>query len=520
MSKVFLNKLLEYYALNYDEYLAFIKDISYSSLPSFKNFKDIEKIKEYFIDAIINHKKIMIYGDYDCDGIMSISIMAILFKQLNADFDYYIPLRDSDGYGLNKNKIDQFYKEKYDIILCVDNGISLFDEIEYANSLGMDVIVFDHHTIIGNIPNAKFILHPELSNFGDINLSAGAVCFYFSYCVLGHIDDYLLTLGGISLISDMMPLKSYNRNIVRLMLKNLNLHRYKNIMLLANNPKKIDENVVGLSIAPKINAIGRLVLDQSNKKIIEYFFNIENENTYSLNSWIEEINNKRKEIVTNFIEEQKYINSHSIVLKCNIEEGVLGLIANKLLNKYNLPAIILCNDKNNPEILKGSIRSKNGLDVIDSFNELDRFLLKRGGHNLAGGLSIKEEDFSEFSFAFNEYAKNHPFVEVNEKAIDIDLDDVNEENYNIIETFAPFGQENKEPIFKISNFPISSLRFSKDKKHIITPIKYYYSSIVYFNYDPSILSLNYIDIIGKISINEYNNKTTYQFKVEKIEKND
>ena len=194
---------------------------------------------------------------------MATSIMYLTLESYGYKSGYYIPFREKDGYGITKERIDFFYNLGYKLIILVDNGISKIEEIDYLNSLGMECIIFDHHEQLDILPKAKFIIHPLVSNFSNINTSAGAVCFYFSTVFLNAIDPYLLALGSISVISDMMPLLDHNRTLVKHGLKVINENHYKQIFMLINNKTQIDESDIGFSIAPKINAIGRIVTDNS-----------------------------------------------------------------------------------------------------------------------------------------------------------------------------------------------------------------------------------------------------------------
>lgn len=518
----FLERLLEYYSLTISDYHKLTQDIKSINLPSFDSFNDIEKIKNYFLDAFKNNKRIMIYGDYDCDGVMSTSIISIIFNRYNANYDFYIPFRDKDGYGLNKTKIDEFKKDGYDIILCVDNGISLHDEVNYANSLGLEVVIFDHHSFNkNNLSKAKYILHPVVSNFqkDDINVSAGMVCFYFSWCLLGHIDQYLLSLAAISTISDMMPLLSYNRDIVRLGLFYINNNRYINILNLVDNVMEVNEESISLKLAPKINSIGRLILDNKNKDVVKYFINIEDDQNIHRLSWINSTNEKRKNLVNDFKFEEKKIEDKPgiIIFDETIDEGICGLLANKLMTSYNKPCLILTSSKDEPKILKGSIRTSNGFNVIDFYNVSNEYLLAHGGHEFAGGLSLNIDNLDKLSKIFYEYSLEHKFIKKELKTIEILESEINSENYNILSSFSPFGQNFNEPKFKLNNFPVRHFFTSKDKKHLLHFNNSNNSSISYFNYNHDILDKNLANLIGKLKINFYNNKTTYQFIVETFE---
>ena len=260
--KDFKEKLLEHFKLTEEDYEKLTKEVSLDDLHNFLEYKNINECATYVHKLIEKKEKILIYGDYDCDGIMSTSIMYLALKTNDYTPGFYIPFRETDGYGLTKDNVDKFFKLGYRILILVDNGIKLNDEIEYANSLGMEVIVLDHHINDDKLPDAKFILHPIISGFSNINMSAGTVCFFFSIAYLGFVDEYLLSLAAISTISDLMPLHDKNRTLVRLGLKAINKNKYLNLFLLVNQKQKaMNEKDISMSIAPKVNAIGRLIND-------------------------------------------------------------------------------------------------------------------------------------------------------------------------------------------------------------------------------------------------------------------
>ena len=231
MINLFLEKLLEFYNLDYDTLIE-ENEKTLNDLPQKEIFKEGSKIASYIREAILSNKKILIYGDYDCDGIMSTSILMLALSTEEYKPGYYIPSREFDGYGLTKGNVDRFYKLDYHIIICVDNGITLNETIDYASSLGIEVIVLDHHKLGPIIPNAKYIMHPEFDHFGKYNISAGVVSFYFSLFYLNRFDDYLFSLCALSTLSDSMPLLSYNRLIVKEALNLINKNHYEEIFTL------------------------------------------------------------------------------------------------------------------------------------------------------------------------------------------------------------------------------------------------------------------------------------------------
>ena len=516
--KNLFEKLLSYYNISQEEYEK-MQTTDIDNLPNYNVFSNIVDACDFIKEAIKKQKKILIYGDYDCDGIMSTSIMKNVFKKVNYDVGFYIPSREEDGYGLNIKNIDLFNKLGYKIIITVDNGITLVNEIDYASKLGIDVIVLDHHMIQEKMPNAKFIIHPSLSTIGEYNISAGEVCFYFSWAFLGYIDKYLITLASISTISDMMPLKSYNRLLVKLGIKYLNEYKYDSIYdLIDKKYEIISEDNFGLEIAPKINSIGRMINDNTRFNIVKYFTSNDDLNKKRL-VWINHNNCLRKvkiKEISDGIEIDN--NKSSIVITINKNEGLAGLIANHLLNKYNKPVVVFSTTNEN-ELLKGSARSKPGFNIVDSFDNLKHLIIQYGGHDCAGGLTINRNDLNEFSRLFEEYAKNHSFLELEKGKIEILLSELNISDYNIYRSFGPFGEGFEKPTFTLKDFNVSSFYESKDGKHLFSsPTST--SKIVYFNYNKKIKNRKKVDLIGELTRNTFKNQIYIQFLVKEFcEKN-
>lgn len=514
----FLNKLLNYYKISEDEYQLLTQPINKITLPDpFKLIGMRESIE--IINSTINKKeKIVIYGDYDCDGVMATSILVKAFKMLNYDVGFYIPSRYTDGYGLTKEKIKQFKDKNYSLIITVDNGITLFDEIKFANDLGMKVIITDHHTLTDKLPLAASIIHPVVSKLGDVVASGGVMSYFLAAALLGHQDDYLLALAAISTISDLMELKEYNRDIVRLALDHINNKQYLQLVLLNNNDIHFDENSLALKIAPKVNALGRILKNNKTNYLVNYFTTDDKNKIYEIYSFIESINETRKELTKECYSELLDLdkNAAAIVAITNAKEGLIGLMAAKLVNEYDKPAIIFTYDENNPDQLKGSARSKKGFSIIKAFKSLEKYIIRSGGHSLAGGLIIKRENFNEFAKGFISLANEYCFIQDEDHFIEISLNDISDENYEIIKKFSPFGQGFKEPLLKISNIKSSELKFMSQGKHISTPLSIS-SRLIGFNISKDdVTDFLFINIFGFIRKNNYKNYITIDFLINKI----
>ena len=510
----FRQKILDYFHLSEQDYLELTKPLEELSLPDFNAPPDMEKIKNRIFKAIKEKEKIIVYGDYDCDGICSTSIMVKTFEKLGYPVSYYIPIRYQDGYGLNVDNVIKIKEAGFKLIICVDNGICQVEAINKANELGVDVIVIDHHEEGEERVKALGIIHPSISNISDVFGCGGFMSLITSAALLGSYDPYLLTLAGLSTISDMMELKEYNRNVVRLALENLKTYKYKPLMTLLET-EIITEKSFGLDIAPKINAVGRLVEDKTINRLVRFLLSEDDEEIFKLSSWIKNTNELRKTLTKEAVEAlpKDLLNEEGIVLKLDIKEGLIGLIANRLLNEYNVPTIIFTKDSVNENFLKGSIRSKEGFNVQKAFESLSKYMVAGGGHALAGGLTIKAEDFEEFKADFIKLAKAYKFTKVEPPSIELSLQEISFKNYDILREFSPFGVGFPEPIFSLKNLPTKSLQFISFGKHLSTPVSIN-SKILGFNISQAeIKSHITVDLFGNLSTSLFRDKLSIEFRV-------
>lgn len=510
----FKNKLLDYYHLNEDDFNELSKPLEDIKLIDPNSIESMAKIKERIFKAIKDKEKIIVYGDYDCDGVSATSIMVKTFEKLGYPVSYYIPIRYTDGYGLNVKNVIKIKEAGFKLIITVDNGIAQDEAIKKANELNMDVVVVDHHEAPEIPVPAYAVIHPIVSHISDIYGSGGYMSLFLSAGLLGYYDDYLLTIAGMSVISDMMELKGYNRDVVRLAINNLKKYRYKPLIYLTESPI-INEKTFSLDIAPKINAIGRLIEDKNINLLVKYLVSENEDEIFKISSWIKNNNELRKTLTKKAVEAlpQDQINDEGIVLKMDIKEGLIGLIANRLLNEKNVPAIIFTEDSNDKAFLKGSIRSKEGFNVQKAFESLNKYLVAGGGHAMAGGLTIKASDFEDFKRDFIELCKIHKFTKEELPSIEISLPEINFQNYEILRQFSPFGVGFPEPLFSVRNLPTKSLQFISGGKHLSTPISIN-TKLLGFNIpEAEVKSFNFVDLFGNLNVSSFRDKLTLELRI-------
>lgn len=508
-------RLLDYYQIDESTYRYMNRDID-PSIFTERKFDKSDEAVAFLKEHINRNSKIIIYGDYDADGICSASIILKMLSYVDYVADVFIPSRYLDGYGINLENAKKIVEQKYDLVICVDNGVAANEAINYLRENNVDVLVLDHHEVPEVLPNANYILHPTFSHYGELASSAGFVTFIFSINFLNRFDKYLSVLASLSLVSDMMPLRDYNRDLLRYVLTNYKVGEFLPIDLLNNN-ESLNEEKIGLSIAPKINAIGRVIEDREGANLVRYLTCDDKEFILNYISFINETNEQRKNIVKEFSDDIKKDNDYCICEIANTKEGIIGLVAAKFMNEYNLPSIIFTKDESKG-ILKGSARAPLGFNMFDAMTSLGKHFLTFGGHAQAGGCSLEIKEFDNFKKEFIKYCEHHKFVPVPKETFELYLSDLNFDNYELIRSFGPFGEGWKKPALLIKNIRVSALNFSRDDNHITTNIGVN-SKIVGFYMPKSLVSLNdRIDIEGSLRTSQYKGRISLDFVIEKYTK--
>lgn len=513
MKDTLFERLLNHYKIDEAKYLEITSPVTIESFAAGHKFKDMDKAVELVKKAVLNKDKIFIYGDYDADGIMSTSIITKSLLTLGVIPLYYIPNRYNDGYGITLTKAEEIVSKGVKLVITVDNGISAFEPIAYLKEHDVKVLVLDHHTVQDSVPNADVIIHPSYSEFGEVAASAGFVSFMFSWALLGRFDKYLSTLAAISLISDMMPLLDYNRSFLRLVFSNYIDGEFYNIDFLKEDAP-FDENSIGMKIAPKINALGRLLDDETINYVVRYFVTTDREKINKIGSWIVSINEKRKEASKSINTDRLNIkeDDSAIVVVTELKEGLLGLVANNLCSIYHKPTIVFTEEKDG-EVYKGSCRAPEGFNVVDAFSYCSDLLITGGGHALAGGCSVNKKDIVAFKKKFSEFAINTPLVAMDKEEIPLGLTEIDEDNYNLIQSFSPFGESWKAPIFLLKHIKTDSLTYSRNGDHILTYIGQGVKLTGFNISHASLEDYSYVDLLGTMRKSIYRGTVNIEFNI-------
>mgnify|MGYP001623086005 FL=1 len=499
---------------------------------------DMEIAVERILKAIENKEKIIIYGDYDADGITSITVLKSFFKDIGVEVSSYIPNRLEEGYGLNKPAVKKIVDDKYNLMITVDCGISAIEEIDYANSLGIETIVTDHHEVGEKLPNALAIVDAKRKDnmYPCRDLAGVGVVFKLIQALSIKLnlkeESYLkyLDIVCIGTISDIVPLVDENRVIAKLGLMLVN--QTKNLglksLLMSSGYKKIDSTTISFGVAPRINACGRMGhAEEALKLFLSNNLNEVQELTKKLNDY----NVKRQDIEKRIYEEavkqieERNLNKNNTIIVAgeNWHHGVIGIVASKITEMYFKPSILLCNEGDES---KGSGRSIPGFDLHDALMKCLDHIEKFGGHSMAIGITIKKSELEQFSQSLENVAKEEhteeivPIVQIDAK---ISLSDINKEMVESLNQLEPFGEGNKMPIFVIKNLKIDSIRALTEGKHLKLTLREGNNMVNAIGFNMGSLAEEYkigdkIDVAGMLEINSFNGVDSVQINLKDIMK--
>lgn len=461
-----LSRLCQHYKITEEEYERLSMPPSFSNIPFFDEDPIIQKALLRLEKAKERKEKILVYGDYDTDGVMSTSILVRSLREYGIETNGYLPSRYLDGYGLTKDNVIKIADKGYSIIFTCDNGVAAHEALLEAKRRNVEVIILDHHEFDGVELETEIVIHPETINYGNVPISAGYLSFVFSHALLKRIDEYLMCLGAISTISDMMPFKKYNREIIRLMLLKMNKEPLPEILALTDK-RRFDESVFQMEIVPKINSIGRIEKGSSINRLIKYFAERNADNNKLIAAWINQVNDLRKTLTGDAENEMDISKSDpAIVVETKLPEGLNGLLASRLLNKYEKPVAVFSEMEKDPTLLVGSLRSSEGFNIIDAMNASHVTFFAKGGHPFAAGCSIKKEDLAAFKKDFCFFALKNKFATKNNDSIDILLSECNMKTYRMIENLSPFGLDWEAPKFLLKDLNPLTFTYIKDGKYL------------------------------------------------------
>jgi single-stranded-DNA-specific exonuclease len=434
--------------------------------------KDMELAVKRLLLAMEQNEHLTVLGDYDVDGITGASVLFLGLKKLGANVNYFIPDRIADGYGISKKAIEKIVDMQSTLVIAVDCGITAVDEIEFAKSCGLDVIVCDHHKEGRTLPHAVAVLNPKRADcsYPFKHLAGCGVAFKLVQAVYEKLKlplkelDSLLELVAIGSAADVVPLTGENRILVNRGLYKLNYKPSVGIRSLIRQARlrgQIQVKSIVLNIAPRINAVGRIGDPTQAVQLLTAENHVQAE---KLALVLENENIRRRSIdEQTFIEASALIDQHLdedddkafVLYKENWHPGVIGIIAARLVEKYHRPTVMLAIENG---IAKGSARSVLGLNVHAAIQSCEDILLTYGGHEYAAGLTIEKEHIKEFISRFKQHLNQQDLNDSIERKVFIDAPlrflDINPRFVRLIKLAAPFGPDNRNPVFQSEKLSI------------------------------------------------------------------
>lgn len=499
---------------------------------------DMEKAVDRIIKAIETKEKTIIYGDYDVDGITSITVLKKFLNERGLQVDYYIPNRLDEGYGLNDEAIKKIAEQGYTLMITVDCGISGIEEVKKATSYGIETIITDHHEQLETLPEAYAIVNPKRKDntYPFRGLAGVGVVFKVIQAISQKLNldekEYLkyLDIVCIGTISDIVPLVDENRVIAKLGLmlvkctKNIGLRE----LIKETGYKNVDSFMVSFGIAPRINACGRM---GKQEEALELFLTDDYEKACTITKNLNQYNLQRQEIEKNIfdqaieeLQKENIDNLNSIVLAGeNWHHGVIGIVASRITEKYFKPTILIGIEN---EIGKGSGRSVPGFDLHDALAQSAEYLEKYGGHEMAVGLSLDKDKIKDFKIHFEQIAKDKnvkSIVPVIKIDCEIGKKELNKQTVEQIKLLEPFGEKNKPPLISYKNLKIVSIRTLSEGKHLKLMLKDGNDTVNAIGFNLGELINDYligdkVDVVGTLEINNYNCEEQIQINIKDMMK--
>ena len=491
-------------------------------------FQDMKKAIGRIESATANKEKILVYGDYDVDGITGTSLLFDFLKtKMKANVDPFLPSRFTDGYGLNSKRIKEAKENNYSLIITVDCGIRDIENVKLANSLGIDVIITDHHLLDTKLPDAYAIIHPSLG-YEYTDLTGAGVAFKLINALNNGKYDLssYLDLVSLSIVCDVVPTIGENRYMLR---KGIDIINSKNRLgikhlMSVSSVEVADTYHLGFVLGPKLNAAGRLYDAFDGLNLL---LSTDDNTAHKFALKLHNMNMERQKIMRSSVEKAmkqiNYSDNFNVVEDDNWNEGIVGLIAGRITEETGKPTIALTAKEG--DLYTGSARSIKDFNIVEYLQMNSDILESFGGHKYAAGLKIRKKNIEKLRINLENLAKKSFKNKSFDKVINIDsvinLEDITFDLYSELQVLKPYGVLNPEPVFLAQNTKVllaynvgENEKFVKmkisDKNGGVLFDAIWFSSV----YSPKqIIDFSYVDLVFHIDINEWNNKKTLQLKI-------
>ena len=502
---------------------------------------DMDKAVERIEQAVEKQEQITIYGDYDADGITSTSLMYETLLSIGANVNYYVPNRFTDGYGPNMDAYQRLIDNGTQLFITVDNGVSGKNVIDKVMEAGVDVVITDHHELPADLPNAVAIVHPRYpgSNYPFPDLSGVGVAFKVAWALTGEFPVEELDLVAIGEIADVVNVTDENHALISYGIQQLRQGMRPGLAALmkladikANN---LTDQDIGFGIAPRLNALGRIADANDGVKLLT---SLDENESQKLAKEVDQANKERQNLVAEIMKEaEKQANSSAnqqkrtlLIVGKGWHQGVLGIVASRIMNETGKPTIIASTDQNNPTLIKGSGRSVDSFNLFNALEAHCELFTTFGGHPAACGLSFDQKNIVPLQIALEEETGKQKFDPMVKQPLPIAMKlapaDVTQQLYNDIQRVAPFGPGNMEPVFELNNVKVvdvktmgqehQHLKFSivSDKKNL-TVVAFGQGNLATLLSAPT----GQINLAVKVSLNEWRGKKTVQLMLEDLQIN-
>ena len=502
---------------------------------------DMDKAVERIEQAVEKQEQITIYGDYDADGITSTSLMYETLLSIGANVNYYVPNRFTDGYGPNMDAYQRLIDNGTQLFITVDNGVSGKNVIDKVMEAGVDVVITDHHELPADLPNAVAIVHPRYpgSNYPFPDLSGVGVAFKVAWALTGEFPVEELDLVAIGEIADVVNVTDENHALISYGIQQLRQGMRPGLAALmkladikANN---LTDQDIGFGIAPRLNALGRIADANDGVKLLT---SLDENESQKLAKEVDQANKERQNLVADIMKEaEKQANSSAnqqkktlLIVGKGWHQGVLGIVASRIMNETGKPTIVASTDQNNPTLIKGSGRSVDSFNLFNALEAHRELFTTFGGHPAACGLSFDQKNIVPLQIALEEEAVKQKFDPTVKQPLPIAMKlvpaDVTQQLYNDIQRVAPFGPGNMEPVFELNNVKVvdvktmgqehQHLKFSivSDKKNL-TVVAFGQGNLATLLSAPT----GQINLAVKVSLNEWRGKKSVQLMLEDLQIN-
>ena len=502
---------------------------------------DMDKAVERIEQAVEKQEQITIYGDYDADGITSTSLMYEMLLSVGANVNYYVPNRFTDGYGPNMDAYQRLIDNGTQLFITVDNGVSGKNVIDKVMAAGVDVVITDHHELPADLPNAVAIVHPRYpgSKYPFPDLSGVGVAFKVAWALTGEFPVEELDLVAIGEIADVVNVTDENHALISYGIQQLRQGMRPGLaalMKLADiKTNNLTDQDIGFGIAPRLNALGRIADANDGVKLLT---SLDENESQKLAKEVDQANKERQNLVAEIMKEaEKQANSSVnqqkktlLIVGKGWHQGVLGIVASRIMNETGKPTIVASTDQNNPTLIKGSGRSVDSFNLFNALEAHRELFTTFGGHPAACGLSFDQGNIAPLQIALEEEANQQKFDPTVKQTLPIAMQlepaDVTQQLYNDIQRVAPFGPGNMEPVFELNNVKVVDVKtMGQEHQHLkfsivsgkenLTVVAFGQGNLATLLSAPT----GQVNLAVKVSLNEWRGKKSVQLMLEDLQIN-